>query len=369
MNRRKKVRREKKIFIKAYTENNLGDDLFVFILCQRYPHCEFLMPCSLKYRRAFRHIENLKLLPVIPFVDGLLYRLGHSFRVKRSFYRKVMQECDATVHIGGSLFIEYMFPHSEIEQYLKDVQASNHYYLLGTNFGPYDNEAFKEKVRKLFYHLDDICFRDQYSYQMFEDLDNVRSAPDIVFGLDKSDFTQSSKEEHVLISVISLAGRPKIEEFQQAYEDKITEVAQSLLNKGVKVTLMSFCRAEGDEDVAERINDKLEGRANLYYYKNDLIEALELFNKATGVVATRFHALVLAWVFNCRVYPMSYSPKMTNVLQDVGFDQSFTELNKVDKVNVDTVVNQLTQGAPLDVTHYAQQAIKHFDRLDKQLAE
>lgn len=354
----------KKIFIKAYSQNNLGDDLFIYILCQRYPMHSFIMPCAREFSEAFKYIPNLKTIPIIPFVDGLMHRLNLAPRPKRVYYRQIMKRCDATVHIGGSLFIESMFPLSEIAQYAKDVQASQQYYLLGLNFGPFVGEQFFLEMREVFEGIDDICFREQYSFDLFKDLPSARLAPDIVFGLDTVGYEGKADPQRIVISVIDLAERPGLEEFQTVYEAKIIDICSQALAADLDVTLMSFCDYEGDEMVITRINEKLDGRATEYFYKDNLEEALAVLSSARGIVATRFHALILGWVLNRNVYPICYSSKMTHVIEDISYPGDFCEMKDIGELDAGVVLDQLLADKSFDISSYKAEASRHFEKLD-----
>ena len=43
----------------AYVNGNLGDDLFVKILCERYPNQKFLLCGPKKYKDYFEYLDNL----------------------------------------------------------------------------------------------------------------------------------------------------------------------------------------------------------------------------------------------------------------------------------------------------------------------
>ena len=49
----------KKIFIYAYMAKNLGDDLMVRILCERYPNTKFYLFADAFYKTAFKDLDNL----------------------------------------------------------------------------------------------------------------------------------------------------------------------------------------------------------------------------------------------------------------------------------------------------------------------
>ena len=50
----------KKVLIYAYMAGNLGDDLMVLVLCQRYPNVNFRLWADKSYKKRFQHIRNLK---------------------------------------------------------------------------------------------------------------------------------------------------------------------------------------------------------------------------------------------------------------------------------------------------------------------
>ena len=44
----------KKIKVYAYTRQNLGDDLFIKILCERYPNTQFVLYAPNVYKDIFK---------------------------------------------------------------------------------------------------------------------------------------------------------------------------------------------------------------------------------------------------------------------------------------------------------------------------
>lgn len=50
------------ILIHSYAEQNLGDDMFIKCLCNRYPSIKFYIFCNECYTKAFDTIPNLIVL-------------------------------------------------------------------------------------------------------------------------------------------------------------------------------------------------------------------------------------------------------------------------------------------------------------------
>ena len=100
----------KKILIKAYAQLNLGDDLFIKMLCERYKDTEFYLFATPEYENL-KGIEsnNLKILYNDTFAKKILFRLGRKFGISNILEDLKVKELDGVVNIGGSIFIENDF--------------------------------------------------------------------------------------------------------------------------------------------------------------------------------------------------------------------------------------------------------------------
>ena len=149
-------------------------------------------------------ISGLKNLPNLSVIDSNSFFISIIKRVRKSlvarFKRFIQRRCTAVVYIGGSIFIEYDNWKHILAWW--NYEAENFpFYVLGANFGPYKNEAFKEAFYNVFAKMKDICFRDTYSYTLFKDCLTVRYASDILFMTDLPK-TQLRKRQ-VFFSIIS----------------------------------------------------------------------------------------------------------------------------------------------------------------------
>lgn len=361
----------KSIFIKAYTALNLGDDLFIKILCERYPQHQFTLLSPKKDAVYFNSIPNLTVKYTIPKIDGLMAKLGAEYRVNSTLSRYYIKKADLVVHIGGSIFIQDEYWKMKVENMEKDLNKSKEYYIIGSNFGPFTEEEYQSSYRNVFSKATQVSFRDTYSYDLFNDLDNVFLAPDVVFSYDITDnaYNFDQEEEKVIISVIDLDSRENLKGYKQAYESKLIELCNELTTKNYKVLLMGFCKKENDDTAINRIKQTEQLKNNeavsTYNYEGDMDEALALISQSKGIIATRFHSLILGLVFGIPVYPLVYSNKTTNLLDDINFNGDFTRIKNIKELKSETVLNQLFSEPVTDVAEQKIKSNKHFTRLDE----
>lgn len=358
----------KSILIKAYTALNLGDDLFIKILCDRYPQHQFTLLSPKKDAAYFETVPNLTVKYTIPKVDGLMAKLRAGYRVNTTLSRHYINKADLVIHIGGSIFIQDEYWKTKVKSLEKDVNKSKDYYIIGSNFGPYNDEAYQTSYKNVFSKTTQVSFRDTYSYDLFDDLNNVCVAPDVVFSYE-SQYQETKEEKTVVISVIDLDHRKNLKEYKEEYESKIIELCNELTTKNHKVLLMGFCKKENDDTAINRIKQteqlKYNEAVSTYNYEGDMDEALALISQSKGIIATRFHSLILGLVFGIPVYPLVYSNKTSNLLDDINFNSTYTRIQNMKELKSETVLNQLFSEPVTDVAEQKIKSNKHFTRLDE----
>ena len=318
------------VFLRFYNAQNLGDDLFVKIVSERYGKYNFVIlrgglnSSSLSY-------QNIHTVPgyVLTNWHKLLGRLtGDRLRLMT----RVAKKCKTFLYVGGSVFIEGNLAQWYIEQnFYKNLQMP--YYILGANFGPYNSGEFLDISRHIIAGAKDVCFRDKASFELFRNIDSVRVATDIAFVLDTHKFDSESEGKIVLFSVID--ARKKFDNHTaNMYEGLLINLASNYAKDGYKVIFMSFCKFEGDEDTINRILDKitpsLRHTIDSYMYKGKIDEALALIASSEVVVASRFHASILGLLFKKKVLPIVYSDKTIHLLQDLRFKGPIVDIRTID---------------------------------------
>lgn len=357
---------QKKVMIYAYANFNLGDDLFIKILCERYPETQFLLYAPSKYRHSLRELRNISIFPSNNLFKRTINFLMRLLKVDYSFRKSVAKKSDAIVHIGGSIFMQ-KDNWTGLKSVKKEILEKPHY-ILGANFGPYQSEQYYTDHYNLFKNYTDVCFRDTYSYELFKDLDNVRMANDIVFQLDNKKLIISDKS--IVISVIKPSYRENLQSYDNVYYQKIKDIVLLFSGKGYKVRLMSFCEKEGDQEAIEKIIQLLPEKnmkyVSTYFYKYNIDEALEVIASSSFMIATRFHAMILGWVFKKPVFPIAYSEKMNNAMDNINYKGSFINLKEIDHLKSIEVYESMKTNF-IDVSDQAKDAEKHFDKLDEYL--
>lgn len=346
-----------KVYIKAWLEKNLGDDLFIKIISERYSD-NFIAMTQTDYSNLQEYYPNIRFLKYNIILDKLIKLF--SFKTK-TLEHVLSSRCDIILYLGGSMFMEIQNQNYSFYTFKKD------YYILGSNFGPYYTKKFYKMHRDLFKNAKDVCFRDYYSYSMFNSLENVRSAPDIVFTL-KTDNIKMEEENKIVISVINPKKKVGIQYYND-YLDFILSQINYYIKHGFRVTLMSFCKEEGDEDMIDTIISKignlhLREKIDTYFYNGNINQALNILGTSKIIVGSRFHANILGLIMKKTIVPIAYSDKTINVLNDLCFNGKVYDIRKKDDMNFDNFdINSLNY--VMDVTPVQMAAEKHFKILDK----
>lgn len=364
------VRSRKTAFTYLYYAKNLGDDLMLKVVSDRYKSCIFYGITTTKYpRNCFS--KNVKLVYIPSRLYSLLNKVAsfiNRINPIDSFY---IRKSSAVITLGGSIFMEGITRKSILKRY-KQIRKPQ--YILDSNIGPFKTQAFLDDVLDSLSRAADVCVRDSYSYELAKSNPNARIASDIVFNLELPNFSNKPKGKMAVISVINcdetIRKIPNCS--REKYEDLVIKMIDSLKTHGYSISLMSFCKAEGDELAIERIMSKIGAKDGLsnFYYNGNIDEAVEHLSNASLIVASRFHANVLGMLLGKTVIPICYSRKTIDMLSDSGFNGNYINLESFSDKDVEkalTAINRVKR--PCYNESYFRNARHHFDKLDRQLAD
>lgn len=358
----------KKVFLYAYDKVNFGDDLFIRTIVNRYPNIQFFLWSDKLNQSVFKDYKNLKVIDKESKFNYFLKKIRPSLSAR--YQEEIKKKCDAIIYIGGSIFMEYP-SWKNIANWWK--YQNNHYkfYVLGANFGPYKTEEYKDTMNNIFKDLEDICFRDKYSYKLFDTVKTVRYAPDILFSYPM--LKVKNKKKQIFISVINCDCKEdgKFKQYTEKYEKIIVTIINNFLKDGYKIKLVSFCKMEGDEKTAYSIKKAFINHAQykdidiLNYCGENYKDIIKELARSEYVIATRFHAIILSLVAGQKVFPIIYSNKSKNMLSDIGFSGEYLDLSELDRFKMEQIYYNLKEEIKIDISEIIKDSEQHFQKIDK----
>lgn len=345
----------KKIFVMAYLRNNLGDDLFILDLINRYPDVEFYIEViDLKYAKAFEKKKNIKV----------------SVNEKENFEKIDVYKYDGYIYIGGSIFMEGGKVYNLDEgclAFMKKCRALNKpFYYISSNYGPYQTETYFNLSRETFKQCTDLCFRDKYSYNLFKDIPSVRYAPDVLFS---HDIGKCEKEKDTLgISIIDLEIRGNLKSKEEEYIQFLVNNIYNYLKNGKKVYLFSFCNIEGDEKAIHKVLSKIESKYkdNIYEikYNGNIEQFLEAYKKMEYMICQRFHALILSYICQQKIYVISYSKKIDNIIKELHLCDKYMKLEEISSEKI-IKEKDFYNIEEVKMKKIKKDALKQYEKLDE----
>ena len=358
----------KRVLLYAYDQLNLGDDLFVHTIANRYPDVKFYLWSNAVNKTTFSRLKNLVILDQKSSKIKTLEKLRPSLAAK--YKNRKDNSCDCIVFIGGSIFIEYESWPQTLAWW--EYEALNHsIYVLGANFGPFHTEAFRDGFSKIFAKIEDVCLRDRYSQALFSDVEKVRYAPDILFSYPLQE--RPLAEKQVFVSVIDCASKDEgdnnLTNYEHSYIAMMVKLLTCFIEKGYKIVLSSFCKAEGDLNAIERIRSAIPADSAIVvdYNGTNSQEVLDKISESSIIIASRFHAAIFGFAANKPVFPVIYSDKTKHVLEDAGFQGKYMDIRHLEQIDINALLADLDRQRLSDIDRIKKESKLHFMKLDQVL--
>lgn len=355
---------KQRAYLRFYSENNLGDDLFAKLVCDRYDE-QFIANIS-RTGLTLSKTSNLqtKRNQVVRLLNKPIKLL---YPLLQTHIWKDINQSSVQIHIGGSLFIENKNTNEFVEETSRYMSSTTPYYFIGPSLEVKYSKKYKISLRQLLSNSVDTCFRDMKSYQTFKDLRSKRYAPDVAFTL-RTDKYENTKSKEAIMSLIDCSKRFDNDTYAQ-YEKNMAMLTRKLIDEGYEVTYMSFCKFEGDEKALSRVKKLLPkqygAKVKIYNYNGNLETALNTLSGAELVVGTRFHAIILGLLFKAKVLPVIYSDKTKNILEDTQFNGPTMDIRNLDAFDIDSFDPKKLK--TFNVNKQIEQSEKQFQELDKVL--
>ena len=363
-----------KALVRAYMSKNLGDDLFIYILCKRYKNHKFYVIGNndCKYIEKISNAFLISSESIISIFFNKLYKLWQKIKGEEICYFRDIAVLNVysmlfrnNILISGSFYIQ-----NKMWKGMEDaLWYESRPYILGCNFGPYTDERYLEENKKQLQKAKQISWRDKYSYELFKDINNSTYAPDVVFNLDISNY-EIKDDGFYIISIIDVAKEDdeQLSNVKEKYYYLIRKIISTLKSSCKKIVLFSFGKNEGDtKSIEEILSDYSEkNEIEIFEYGKEGIEkSLQLISRCSGIVASRYHAVILGFLFKKKVLPLCYSDKLHNVLNDLDYSGEIIDLRLLDQKdlqNLDITFGSLEEDI---LERVICDASIHFSKLDK----
>lgn len=351
---------KKKVLLLAYLRKNVGDDLFVSMILEKYKKVEFIFRnIEEEYQEPFKGYNNCTFIKEdVPFV------------------KIDIDKYDACIYIGGSVLFEHDNAYEHQKNITKFAEKCRKkeipFIYMSSNFGPYKTKKFYDECEKTIKKLDTITFRDKYSYKEFNNIKSVKYAPDLVLNLKGT--KRKKIKNSIGISIINLGLKSRSEELKEienTYYNMYVKNIRKFIDEGKKIYLFSFCDYEGDHKAITKLKELLPQKYNEHVkeirYKGkegNLADFISNYSKMEKMICTRFHAVILSLIFEQKFMVLSYSKKIQNTLNDLSTKINVIDLDSnLEKLEIN---EKMFNSIPKKQTYkYREKAYEHFTRTEE----
>lgn len=334
-----------KILVYAYTQCNLGDDLFIDYLVKKFPNHKFMLMTEnhCLYSKKYNNLECCPLsVNKITFLDRIFNKISNLLHTNlfmfslSKYYTFLSRTNDVLLVLGGSMFIE-KYP-IITERNLREALLFKKFtekksFIVGSNFGPFKSNKYFKFYRNIFLTFTHISFREKYSFNLFKNelpIEKLSYYPDIIFSykLPKYSFDKNT----IGISLIDLTNRDHLKKYIDKYRDLLLRIIT--LNKEKEIRLFSFCDNEGDKKAIMDLLGFIKDTCNIKIisYNGDINNFLSMYLSTEIIYATRFHAVVLSLLAKQKVLPLIYSNKTKNMLRDINYNGNYIDISNIPQV-------------------------------------
>lgn len=302
------------ILLDAYFDHNFGDDLFISIVTRRYAEHRFFAfigGCEASVCQWAGRFPNLVVLPKCP----TLWQTGMF---------------DAYLMIGGDVLPDggdYTGSYERRLQFMRTVKACGGYVaMLGFNLYHQYSPKTEGDLREMLRLADDVVPRDRWSFEYLRGIANepkIRLGADMAFCLPRPCGGKSAVGHRLGISV-----RKKLAcaaETDQAYQQSMAGLADAYLERYADAEIVFLALSYGSSDdarTAAEIQNRMRqrDRTRIAAYCGDPESYIGEFEACHAIVATRFHAFVMAAMLRKPLVAVPYEVKVTHVLDEIGYD-------------------------------------------------
>lgn len=269
-----------------------------------------------------------------------------------------------TTLLGGSLFMDV--DSAPLYKRIRDFygQVSDNAFVIGSNFGPVYNQPMIQWYKKVFQNFDFVTWRDTTSEKKeLIDARKQTTLPDVVLGLNV-DNVATIDGQFVLFNLMNIGDVTENTDTINEYLKSVVFNIKLLVSQGERVKLVSIDKDGNDKKFVSRVKREFFSNVDQVTVAEyiEVDQVLSLFKSSKAVVATRYHSLILAWLFEKPVVSIAYSDKTTNFINTWYPQQKVITLDELSE-KMDIGVMQETEIPVEKLTFLKTQAKKNFDSL------
>jgi len=302
------------IYLSAYLDKNLGDDLMIRLLVHSFPEHRFYLYCPDPL-----YFPDLGAYPNLQPTSLPVRELG---RAKEPRF-------DTYLRIGGSIFgmrgrrtpfIRYQNALRIGRMARKGLKSA----IIGCNVNRFSSSLARRTAQKEFKTIGLATVRDEASFAFARPLKNESRlflCPDMLFSLPDSFYSSTAEKDGPL--GVSVYHSKYLTEENKTYCRTMADFCDRYGEQtGKEIHLLAFDSGrENDRLAAEEILSQMKRRevCKIIAHRGDGSEMLNAISRCGAIVGTRFHAIVLALRLGVPFIPISYSEKTENLLRDIEY--------------------------------------------------
>lgn len=347
------------IMVWAYLDNNLGDDLMIKLLINKFPQHEFYLYSN---RSIVRNT----------FIDdsNVIFR-------KPSDMKLDINTIDMYLSIGGSIFQvdtlkRQLSRISKILLLRKIKKKGNKIATIGCNLGPYNNKIGLLLTKVELKINDLVTVRDKSSFKIlesFKTLENYHLADDIVYNM------KNKKDVNLSRSGLGISVYRSLRSDENNYSNymALAYISDKYIERTKKKVFLFAFDSENENDIsaAHHIFNLAKNKESIEIipYLGEHKCFINKMNECERIIAIRFHSAIISELLEIPFLPVIYSNKMESYLEDKKYsgEKIFIEDLDIDKLDIDNIVDVLIDGKRLfnsDKINVTNSSI-HFEELSK----
>lgn len=341
--------KEKIVVCGHYGSTNIGDEAIGFSLIQNLkktkPDADItILSYNPDESSETFNINSQYLLPL-----GIRSLIRGIFKGELRKTLKVIKECDKFILGGGGLFTDEKI----FAIFLWGLHAfcalkyKKPLYMIGQSVGPLNSKIGKWITKKCFSKAEMIVVRDNASKKVLEETgirNEIQIAPDLAFGIknihnfpyeESIEKLNKKVEQNDLKGYFVVSIRPWKKNTDKLYNNLEQAIGRIVQEYKLLPVLIPFQLInQNDEQLMHKIVDRNTVKYPFLIQKftQNIFEVIKIIQGAKFTLGMRLHSLIFSIISNTPFVAISYSPKVRNLINDVGLSEFVINSDEIDQI-------------------------------------